>query len=48
MAAERGHCKIMEHLVAEGLDIDIKNGGDVSVCDSTLYNDSRIAGMSLI
>ena len=30
VAAERGHCKIVEYLVGQGLDIDIQNGGLVS------------------
>ena len=30
VAAERGHCKIVEYLVGKGLDIDIQNGVWVS------------------
>ena len=38
MAAERGYFKIVEDLIAKGLDIDIRNGGEVRVFDSTLMS----------
>ena len=41
VAAEKGHCKIVEYLVGTGLDIDVQNGGSVSINHVTLPNDSR-------
>ena len=41
VAAEKGHCKIVEYLVGAGLDIDVQNGGSVSIDHVTLPNDMQ-------
>ena len=37
VAAEKGHCKIVKYIIGTGLDIDVQNGGSVSVNSVTLH-----------